>query len=56
MFYQMYLEEGTYSKEEIPYKILQNNIHGIDIDLRAVQLTGLILFIKTKTYLKEKRY
>lgn len=53
LFYQMYLEEGKYPKEEIPYKILENNIYGIDIDLRAVQLTALILFIKTKTYLKE---
>lgn len=52
LLYQMYLEEGIYSKEEIPFKILKNNIHGIDIDLRAVQLTALILFIKTKTYLK----
>lgn len=52
LFYQMYLEEGIYSKEEIPFKILENNIHGIDIDLRAVQLTGLVLFIKAKTYLK----
>lgn len=51
-FYQMYLEEGTYSAEEIPFKILENNIHGIDIDLRAIQLTSLILFIKTKSYLK----
>ena len=53
LFYEMYLEEGLYSIHEIPYKILENNIHGIDIDLRAVQLTSLILFIKTKTYLKE---
>lgn len=56
LFYKMYLEEGIYCEEEIPYKILQNNIYGIDIDLRAVQLTGLILFIKTKTYLKESNY
>lgn len=53
IFYQMYLEEGKYSVEEIPFKILENNIHGIDIDLRAIQLTGLILFIKTKSYLKK---
>lgn len=53
LFYQMYLEEGIYSKEEIPFKILENNIHGIDIDLRAVQLSGLILFIKAKSCLKE---
>lgn len=56
LFYKMYLEEGVYSEEEIPYKILQNNIYGIDIDLRAVQLSGLILFIKTKTYLKSNGY
>lgn len=52
LFYQMYIEEGIYSKEEIPFMILHNNIHGIDIDLRAVQLTGLILYIKAKTSLK----
>ncbi|ETI91649.1 MAG: hypothetical protein Q607_CBUC00021G0091 [Clostridium butyricum DORA_1] len=52
LFYQMYLDEGKYKNEEIPYKILEKNLHGIDIDLRAVQLTALILFIKTKTYLK----
>ncbi len=56
LFYDMYVEEGIYTKEEIPYKILEKNIYGIDIDLRAVQLTGLILFIKTKTYLKENSY
>ena len=52
----MYVEEGIHKKEEIPYKILENNIYGIDIDLRAVQLTGLILFIKTKSYLKENSF
>ncbi|NLM04366.1 MAG: BREX-1 system adenine-specific DNA-methyltransferase PglX, partial [Clostridiales bacterium] len=51
-----YVEEGIYTKEEIPYKILENNIYGIDIDLRAVQLTGLILFIKTKSILKDNGY
>lgn len=56
LFYDMYVEEGIYTEEEIPYKILENNIYGIDIDLRAVQLTGLILFIKTKSSLKENGY
>ena len=56
MLYEMYVEEGIYTKEEIPYKILDNNIYGIDIDLRAVQLTGLILFIKVKSYLKENGF
>ena len=56
LFYEMYVEEGIYTKEEIPYKILENNIYGIDVDLRAVQLTGLILFIKVKASLKENGY
>lgn len=53
LFYNMYIIEGKYSVEEIPFKILENNIYGVDIDLRAIQLTSLILFIKTKSYLKE---
>ncbi|HHU83456.1 MAG TPA: BREX-1 system adenine-specific DNA-methyltransferase PglX, partial [Firmicutes bacterium] len=56
LFYEMYVEEGIYTKEEIPYKILENNIYGIDIDLRAVQLTSLILFIKVKSSLKENGF
>ncbi len=55
LFYQLYLQEG-YSKENIPYLILQNNLYGIDIDLRAIQLTALVLFIKVKTSLKENNY
>lgn len=37
------------SKEEIPAQIIANNIHGIDIDLRAVQLSALTLFMKAKS-------
>jgi hypothetical protein len=36
--------------EDIPAAILQNNIHGIDIDLRAVQLSALTLFLKAKMF------
>lgn len=53
MLYAAYVDEGIYSEKEIPFKILENNIFGIDIDLRAVQLTALILYIKTKTKLKD---
>lgn len=52
LFYQYYLEDG-YKEEEIPYLILKHNIYGIDIDPRAIQLTGLILFIKARTSLKK---
>lgn len=51
LFYKLYVNEG-YDKEKIPYLILQNNLYGIDIDLRAIQLTALILFIKVKVSLK----
>ena len=35
--------------EEIPACIVGSNLHGIDIDLRAVQLSALTLYIKAKT-------
>lgn len=37
------------SNDEIPASIIANNIHGIDIDLRAVQLSALTLFLKART-------
>jgi len=36
--------------EEIPRLILENNLFGIDIDLRAVQLAALSLYLKAKSY------
>jgi hypothetical protein len=35
--------------EQIPVAIVAHNIHGIDIDLRAVQLSALTLYLKAKT-------
>ena len=49
IFYQIYMEKG-YSKEEAVSKILKNNIYGIDIDLRAVQLSILSICLKAKEY------
>jgi len=37
------------SEEEIPEAIIANNLHGIDIDPRAVQLSALTLYLKAKT-------
>jgi type I restriction-modification system DNA methylase subunit len=34
---------------DIPATILSDNIHGIDIDLRAVQLSALTLYLRAKT-------
>ncbi|HHD63167.1 MAG TPA: BREX-1 system adenine-specific DNA-methyltransferase PglX, partial [Desulfobulbaceae bacterium] len=62
LFVAMYLEEiknvgkpgwpktpPVKSEEEIPAAIIANNIHGIDVDLRAVQLSALTLYLKAKT-------
>ena len=38
---------------EIPAAILANNLFGIDIDLRAVQLAALALYLKAKAITKQ---
>ena len=48
------------AEEQIPAAIVAHNLHGIDIDLRAVQLSALTLYLKAKTLnpkamLKESR-
>lgn len=48
------------NESEIPAAILANNLHGIDIDLRAVQLSALTLYLRAKSHnpkaeLKESR-
>lgn len=46
---EIYGEEG-YTAKEIPALILNNNLFGLDIDERAVQIARLQLYIKAKTY------
>jgi hypothetical protein len=61
VFSEMYREEIAHAgkpgwpekasvqkQEDIPGSIVANNIHGIDIDLRAVQLSALTLFLKAR--------
>ncbi len=63
LFYAMYEEELERAGEPgwsatpslsdragIPATILAHNLHGIDIDLRAVQLAALALYLKAKAY------
>jgi len=38
---------------ELPAAILRHNLYGVDIDLRAVQLAGLSLFIKARLALSQ---
>ena len=62
LFVEMYREEldnaghegwpdkaSIASVDDIPTSIIANNIFGIDIDLRAVQLSALTLFLKART-------
>jgi hypothetical protein len=46
---------STTSKDEIASAIIENNLHGIDIDLRAVQLSALTLYLKAKRFYKKTR-
>lgn len=52
-FYELYIDQienydEDYDKKEIPKLIIEKNLHGIDLDNRAVQLAQLGLFIKAK--------
>jgi len=49
LFYQMYKEEGVVPEKDIPNYILKYNLHGIDIDLRSVQISALSLWMKAKS-------
>ncbi|HPD39777.1 MAG TPA: BREX-1 system adenine-specific DNA-methyltransferase PglX, partial [Mesotoga infera] len=46
LLHQMYLDCGH--SENIPQKIVENNLFGLDIDDRAIQLTALSLYLKAK--------
>lgn len=68
LFTEMYCEELEYAgapgwpeapsvtdPADIPAAIIQNNLYGIDIDLRAVQLSALTLYFKAKRLNKKAR-
>ncbi len=53
LFYDLYLDQienygANFDEAEIPKIIIENNLHGIDLDDRAVQLAQLGLYIKAK--------
>lgn len=52
-YYELYLDQienygADYNEKDIPKLIIENNLHGIDLDDRAIQLAQLGLFIKAK--------
>lgn len=52
LLYDIYESQG-YPAREIPTLILTNNIYGLDIDRRAVQLAGFVLLMKARS--KDRR-
>lgn len=42
-------EPSVKAEEEIPAAIIHNNLHGIDLDLRAVQLSALALYLRARS-------
>ncbi len=53
LFYELYIDQienygANYDEDDIPKLIIENNLHGIDLDDRAVQLAQLGLWIKAK--------
>lgn len=58
-FYALYLDQienygAPYDEGDIPKLIIENNLHGIDLDDRAVQLAQLGLYIKARTTQRSK--
>ncbi|HXL03372.1 MAG: BREX-1 system adenine-specific DNA-methyltransferase PglX [Firmicutes bacterium] len=48
LLYEMYLEAG-YPASSIPTMILENNLYGLDIDERAVQLASFALLMRARS-------
>lgn len=53
LFYALYIDQienfgADYEESEIPELIIRHNLHGVDLDDRAVQLAQLGLYIKAK--------
>jgi len=49
LLYKIYEEEG-YAPSDIPRLIIENNLHGFEIDERASQLAGLAILMKAREY------
>lgn len=53
LMYDLYVDQmenfgANYSKREIPAMIIENNLYGVDLDERAVQLSQIALRIKAR--------
>ncbi|MCE1168904.1 MAG: BREX-1 system adenine-specific DNA-methyltransferase PglX, partial [Sphingobacteriia bacterium] len=53
MYYDLYIDQienygVDYNEADVPKLIIENNLHGVDLDDRAIQLAQLGLYIKAK--------
>lgn len=53
VYYDLYIDQienygADYNEADVPKLIIENNLHGIDLDDRAIQLAQLGLYIKAK--------
>jgi hypothetical protein len=53
MFYDLYIDQienygADYNEADVPKLIIEHNLHGVDLDDRAIQLAQLGLYIKAK--------
>jgi len=46
--------ETDLDRSEIPAKILEHNLYGVDIDLRSCQLSAFNLYLKARTRAEEE--
>ncbi len=47
LFFEMYREQG-YPPQQIPRLILENNLHGLELDRRAAQIAGFSLLMRAR--------
>ncbi len=53
VYYDLYIDQienfsADYDEADVPKLIIENNLHGVDLDDRAIQLAQLGLYIKAK--------
>ena len=53
IYYDLYIDQienygADYNEADVPKLIIENNLHGVDLDDRAIQLAQLGLYIKAK--------
>ena len=61
LLYDLYVDQienfgADYNRRDIPALIIENNLYGVDLDERAVQLSQIALRIKARELAKSRRF